>query len=188
LLRIAEVPGYDGRFGALALPGAVGAPGDTTRRARLERLRRATPPEHYALLDEWWSQPVLYDLSVTSATATRLPDGRYRVDAKIDATKAAVREGQETALAMDDSLEVAIYAEYPNGSAASPSPLFTVQYGGRGPTELALIVDQQPRLCRARPAAAPHRPQPERQRAEDRGGSRDEDRSAHDASAMNSAR
>jgi ABC-2 type transport system permease protein len=133
----------NGALRALVEQAKSGGPAPTARDL-IEHLRRATPAEHHALLDEWWSQTVLYDLSVTSATATRLPDGRYRVDAKLDATKAAVREGQETALAMDDSLEVAIYAEYPNGSATSPPPLATIRHVISGPTELSLIVDRLP--------------------------------------------
>lgn len=111
----------------------------------IEHLRRATPPEHHALLDEWWSQTVLYDVRVASATVTPLPDGRFRVDARVDASRGEVRNGQETALAMDDALEVAIYADDPDRTDAGEHPLSRARHVLRGPTtNLSIIVDQRP--------------------------------------------
>lgn len=105
----------------------------------VEHLRRATPAEHHALLDEWWSQSVLYDLRIAAATATRLPDGRWRVEARVDAARTEVREGQETALAMNDTLDVALYAESPDGP-----PLAVARHAIRGTTDLSFIVEQRP--------------------------------------------
>lgn len=132
----------NGALRALVAQAKAGGPAPTVR-VLIEHLRRVTPAENHALLDEWWNQTVLYDLSVTSATATRLPDGRYRVDARVDATRTAVQKCEETSLAMDDSLEVAVYAEYPNGTATT-SPLSTARYVIRGPTDLSIVVDHQP--------------------------------------------
>jgi len=83
---------------------------------------------------------VLYDLRIAAATATRLPDGRYRVDARVDAARAAVQDGQETALAMNDALEVAVYAESPE----APQPLAKARHVIRGSTDLSIIVSQRP--------------------------------------------
>ncbi|KFE70457.1 ABC transporter permease/M1 family aminopeptidase [Hyalangium minutum] len=139
---IGEAP-INGALRALVAQAAAGGPAPTVRDL-IGHLRRATPAEHHALLDEWWSQTVLYDLSVTSATATRLPDGRYQVDARIDAARTQVRDGQETALAMDGTVEVALYAESSGGPAAGAPPLSVVRQVIRGPTDLSLIVDQRP--------------------------------------------
>lgn len=128
---------------ALVAQAASGGPAPTVRDL-IEHLRRVTPPEHHALLDEWWSQTVLYELRVASATATRLPDGRYRVDTQVDAARISVHNGRETPLPMDDALEVAIYANSPDGRSTSGAPLSTTRYVLRGSTDLSIIVDQRP--------------------------------------------
>lgn len=131
----------NGALRALLVQAKAGGRAPTAKDL-LEHLRRATPSEHHALLDEWWSQTVLYDLRIATATATRLPDGRYRVEARVEATRTEVRDGKETPLPMDDTLQVAVYAESPQGAGAPP--LAMARHVIRGTTDLSLIVDQRP--------------------------------------------
>jgi aminopeptidase N len=118
-----------------------GAP--VTARDLGDALARATPPEHRAQLDEWWNRIVLDDVRVVSAHATPMTDGRFRVEARIDGTRSELVEGRETPLAMEGTVEVAIYAEHPDRSAAAPLAVTTHSLHGT-PAGLAIAVDGKP--------------------------------------------
>jgi len=79
-------------------------PGAPTAAQLVEELRRVTPAEHHPLLDEWWNQMVIYELAVASARATRLPEGRTRVEATIVARK-------NNGAPLREPLDVAVYDE-----------------------------------------------------------------------------
>lgn len=74
-------------------------------------------PEQRALVDQWLRRVVLYDLAVGSASYRPLPDGRRRLTARVRAAKSERRGGRDFPLAMDEVLDVAVYAA---GPAAMP--------------------------------------------------------------------
>jgi aminopeptidase N len=108
----------------------------------VEHLRAVTPPDHHALLDEWWSRIVLYDLRVVSATAVPESGGRYRVSARIQASRAEVNGRSETPLPMVGAVDVAVHAQHPDRSDAPPLHVERVRLGAS--TEVAFEVAGTP--------------------------------------------
>lgn len=143
MMALHDLIGEEGVNGALRSLLAQSASGGRAPTAAdlVEALRRATPVEQRHLVDEWLSQVVLYDLRVVSAKAHPLPDGRYRVEARIEASRSAVGDGAETPLPMHEALDVAVYAEDP--SAGRP-PLSMERHLIEGPTSLSVVVEGKP--------------------------------------------
>ena len=116
-----------------------------------EALRSAAPAEHRALIDQWWRQVVLYDLRIGDARAEQLADGRYRVVAHVTAGKHALVDGEATALAMAEAIEIAVHDRYPT-SAASRDGLIQVERRVLGgDTEVVLEVNTLPRTISVDP-------------------------------------
>ncbi len=110
-----------------------------TPRDLVAALRAEAPPERRALVDQWVSEVVTYDLAVESAAARPLPDGRWRVAARIRAGKTARRGGADVPLPMDEEIDVAVLA------GAEGPPLHAGKHRLRGGTsEVVLVVDRRP--------------------------------------------
>ena len=102
----------------------------------------ATPAQR-VLIEQWTREVVMYDLAVESASVQRLPDGRYRVTARIRAGKAARRATADVPLEMDEMLDVALFA----ADAAGPAgvPLYVAKQRIRGAvTEVSIVVSGRP--------------------------------------------
>src|SRR5687768_2753736 len=113
-----------------------------TARDLLEALRAATPAQHHAQLDEWWTRVVLDDWRVASAKATRQSEGRVRVDARIEASRAEVTGGREVPIPVDDDIEIAIYAGHPDRGDAPPLSMTTHRL--RGANDVSVMVEGTP--------------------------------------------
>ena len=109
----------------------------------LRHLRGVTPQEHHELLDEWWKQIVLYDLSVESAVYEPTADGRYRVTIEVSASKSALHEGIEEPIDMDEKLDVALFSQHPNARGFT-SMFHREKLRVRRATQLKVIVDERP--------------------------------------------
>jgi ABC-type transport system involved in multi-copper enzyme maturation permease subunit len=88
----------------------------------IDALRAAVPPEQHGLLVELFERIGVYDLRVEQATAQKRADGRYDVTIawraghdQVDGT------GKTTAIALDDDIDLGVFAA-PVGSDA-PAPL-----------------------------------------------------------------
>lgn len=93
---------------------------------------------HRALIEQWMTQVVFYDLKVESATYEPLADGRYRVTARIAAAKKARRGTEDVPLAMDESLDVVVSSE-------DEAPLYAAKHRFTGAvTEVSVIVNERP--------------------------------------------
>jgi hypothetical protein len=114
-----------------------------TARDLLEALHREAPPEHHALIDQWWKEIVLYDLGLEAATVAPLPDGRFRVTVRVQAGKVAVREGEEVPLPLDEVLDFALYAQHPDGRGED-NVLRVEHRRVTGDGEVTWIVDHPP--------------------------------------------
>ncbi|MFP2958554.1 M1 family aminopeptidase [Myxococcus sp. 1LA] len=96
------------------------------------------------LVDQWLTEVVLYDLKVEFAACEPLADGRYRVTARMSASKYARRNGQDVRLPMDEPLDVAVFAG-PSESPSGDAPLYAAKHRFTdGITEISLTVNQQP--------------------------------------------
>jgi ABC-2 type transport system permease protein len=75
----------------------------------VERLRAVTPPDKAYLIDDLFESIVLYENRADSATARRLPDGRYAVTIHASAGKVRAGElGEEKPAALADYIEFGV--------------------------------------------------------------------------------
>nr|QLH55558.1 hypothetical protein [Myxococcus virescens] len=105
----------------------------------LARLHDVATESARPLVNQWLTEVVLYDLKVESAACEPLPDGRYRITARISAAKHARRNGQDVSLPLDERLDVAVFA----GPSESIQSTVKHRFTG-GLTEISLTVDQPP--------------------------------------------
>jgi hypothetical protein len=140
-----DLIGEDAVNGVLAsLMDDVRADRKPTAKDLVARLREATPENERALVDQWWNEIVLYDLRLQRATVTALPDGRYRVALKIHAEKTRVDdEGHEAPLPMDEMLDLAAYARFPD-AAHRGDALYNGRHRITSEGEVELVLDQRP--------------------------------------------
>ena len=104
----------------------------------LQHLRAVAPTQHHALIDEWLTDVILYDLKLTSATSRRLADGRHEVTLRITAAKHRIRETAEEPLAFAEALEVGLFA--PDGK-----PLYLAKHALRdGAQDVVVVVEKEP--------------------------------------------
>ncbi|WAM27193.1 M1 family aminopeptidase [Myxococcus sp. NMCA1] len=103
----------------------------------LALLHEEATEEARPLVDQWLTQVVLYELKVESAAVEPLADGRYRVTARISASKHARQNGQDVPLPMNESLDVAVLSQ--DATLYAAKHRFT-----GGITEVSLTVDQRP--------------------------------------------
>jgi hypothetical protein len=77
----------------------------------LDYIRAETPVEKRPLLEELFAQIVFYDNRVAEARVQRRADGKYEVEVEYEAAKrAADGLGKESALGLDDWIEVGAFA------------------------------------------------------------------------------
>ncbi|NVJ08325.1 hypothetical protein HUW63_24190 [Myxococcus sp. AM001] len=114
-----------------------------TARDLLALLHDETTEATRPLVDQWLTEVVLYDLKVESAACEPLADGRYRVTARMSASKHARRNGQDVPLPLDESLDVAVFTGPPD--ASGDAPLYATKHRFTdGLTEISLTVDERP--------------------------------------------
>ena len=103
-------------------------------------LRAVTPPSLHYLLTDLFETITLWDLETQSATARRLPDGKYEVTLGIDAQKLrADGVGRETTTPMNDLVEVAVFA------AGKDAPIYLARHRIRtGRQTLKISVPVEP--------------------------------------------
>ncbi|HET7228358.1 MAG TPA: M1 family aminopeptidase, partial [Longimicrobium sp.] len=100
-------------------------------------------PQDRLLIEEWTREVVMYDLAVESASVQPLPDGRYRVTARIRAAKTARRGTADVPLPMDEMLDLAVLGA--GESTSDLAPLYLAKHRIRdGVTEVSVIVPRRP--------------------------------------------
>jgi hypothetical protein len=121
-------------------------------------LRAVTPPSLHYLLTDLFETITLWDVKTQSASARRLPDGRYEVTLEVLAQKLrADGTGVETATPMNDFVEVGVFA------SGKTDPLYLVRHRIRtGKQTLRIIVPQEP----SRAGVDPYRKLIERERGD----------------------
>jgi len=104
-------------------------------------IREVTPLQYQSLIDEWTRDRVLYDLSMTSATSHRLPDGRFEVTMQVVAHKS--RDDQPE-LPIDDAIEIGLFAIDPDDAEEKDVIHLAAQPVHSGANTISVIVDKQP--------------------------------------------
>ena len=78
----------------------------------IDSLKQATPPEYQYLYDDMWQSITLYENHAKSATASRLPDGRYQVRLVLGSRKLrSDGKGQESQIAEHDFIDIGLLDE-----------------------------------------------------------------------------
>ena len=105
-------------------------------------LREAAPPELQSVITDMLERIVLFDNKAVTATWSRTPDNRYKVQLTLDARKVnADGQGNETEMPLDDWIDVGIFA----GDKDHPKPLYLEKHHFTNKeTRLELIVKDQP--------------------------------------------
>jgi hypothetical protein len=116
-----------------------GPEGRPTSLGLVERLVRAAPERDRALVEEWLTRIVLYDLRVESASAAPRDDGRYDVTVRVAASRSAFDgAGNESPLGLDEAIDVGVYGG--DGTA-----LHLERHALReGSNEISVVVDAPP--------------------------------------------
>jgi ABC-2 type transport system permease protein len=110
-------------------------------------LRAEAPADKQALITDLFEKITLYDLKATGAQATRLPDGRWRVDLKVDAAKFyAAGKGRETKAPMAENLWVGLFSRKPDDKAFGAGDVIFMQRRPivSGAQTVSVIVDRKP--------------------------------------------
>jgi ABC-2 type transport system permease protein len=90
-------------------------------RQLVEALRAQTPAEFQYLIDDGFNRIVLYDDKALTATARRLPAGKYEVTLEVQARKSQVdAEGNETPMPLADYIEIGVFS----GKKDEEKPLY----------------------------------------------------------------
>ena len=119
----------------------------TTSLDLLRDLRQATPDSLQYLLTDMFERITLYENKADSVSATKLPDGRYRVDMVLSAKKVyADSAGNETpAKRMNDLIDVAVLGQQKINGNWQDVPLYRQKRRFHaGTTRLSVIVPSKP--------------------------------------------
>ena len=118
----------------------------TTTVELLDYIRAETPPEKQRLLDELFAQIILYDNKVTMAKAVKRPDGKFDVTLDVSALKREVDGlGKETAVPIDDWMEVGVFARSPGDDEDRERVLYLQkQHITPATKQISVVVDDEP--------------------------------------------
>src|SRR5690606_27825941 len=88
-------------------------------------IREEAGPDQQQLITDLFEKITLYDNRVTEATAKKLGDGRYEVTMTLHAAKLyAAGKGRETPAAMDDRVEIGVFARGSSGKERDEKVLY----------------------------------------------------------------
>jgi aminopeptidase N len=97
----------------------------TTSAELIEYIRAEASPEQQGLITDLFQSITFYDNRVIDAKATKRADGRWDVTLSLKAAKVySDGLGKETPAAMDDQVEVAVFARAPGADEADERVLF----------------------------------------------------------------
>jgi ABC-type transport system involved in multi-copper enzyme maturation permease subunit len=159
------------RLGADAVNGALrrfrekhggpGAPAPTSR-ALYAELQAVTPDSLRPLLADLFEHITLWDVRADSAHAEPDGAGAWRVTLHVDASKARADSiGRQTPIAMDDLVEIGVFADGTGGDGGTGEPLYLKPHRIRGGRQtITVTVPRRP----ARAGIDPRRTLIERER------------------------
>jgi len=126
--RLREEMGEDALNRALSrfvVDRRFGMPPYPTSLDLLRYIREEAGPDRQQLVTDLFEKITLYDNRVAGATARKLPDGRYEVTMTLHAGKFhADGKGREAAVAMDDRVEIGVFADGPSGEEKDERVLY----------------------------------------------------------------
>lgn len=119
-----------------------------TSRDLIADLRAATPARLHHVITDLFDTITLWNFQVEDATTKRRPDGRYDVQLRLAASKVRADPlGRETAIPIDDDVDVGVFGVASNGDALG-TPLGMHKVHLTQPiTTVTLTVDREPVLA-----------------------------------------
>jgi hypothetical protein len=118
----------------------------TTTLEMLDYIRAQTPPEKQRLIEELFAKIVLYDTKVAAASAQPRADGKFDVRIEYETQKVeADGAGRETPLAVDDWMEVAVFARRQGEGEHTERALYLQpQHITKAKGAIDVVVDAEP--------------------------------------------
>lgn len=118
----------------------------TTSKEFVQALKAGTNGQWKHLIDDSFWKITLYDNRVVSATAKKLPDGKYRVTMKVHAAKYyADDKGKQSRGKMNIPVDIGVFAKSPDGVEADQKILHLAKRKvDDGDSTITLTVDGKP--------------------------------------------
>jgi aminopeptidase N len=118
----------------------------TDTRELIADLRAQAGPQYQGLITDFFDKITLFDDRMVSATAKKLPDGKYEVTLHVHAAKYyADGKGKETRARVDIPIEIGVFAKAKDGEEQDEQPLFLQKYPVKdGDSTITLTVDGKP--------------------------------------------
>jgi ABC-type transport system involved in multi-copper enzyme maturation permease subunit len=118
----------------------------TTSRELVSYIRAETPADLQHVIEDLFEHITLYDNRAREATVTKTSDGRQRVVIQVEARKFRADEvGNENEVAMNDLVDVGVFAAAAGGASGEGKPLYLAKHRlGSGPQQIEVIVDGEP--------------------------------------------
>ncbi|MGH8232628.1 MAG: M1 family metallopeptidase, partial [Rhodanobacteraceae bacterium] len=118
----------------------------TDTRDLIADLRAEAGPEYQNLITDFFDKITLFDDRMVSATAKKLPDGKYVVTMHVHAAKYyADGKGKETRAKVDIPIEIGVFAKAKDGEEQDEKPLYLEKYPVRdGDSTIVVTVDGKP--------------------------------------------
>ena len=122
------------------------SPPYTTSAELLEYLRAEARPDQQGLITDLFEKITFYDNRVVSASSKKLAGGKYEVTMQLRAGKLyADGKGKETPGALDDWVEVGVFARGPSGKEADEQVLSLQRRRvTQAETKVTVVVDREP--------------------------------------------
>jgi ABC-2 type transport system permease protein len=107
--------------------------------ALIDEIQKVTPPQMQYLIHDFFEVITLYDNRALSASAKKLPDGKYEITMKVTAKKMqAGEQGDETEVAMDDFVDIGALDDMGASIAAQRQRVKS------GESEVKIVIDRMP--------------------------------------------
>lgn len=118
----------------------------TTSRELLAYLREGTDPKHHRLIEDLFEKIVFFDNRVKEARAVKREDGKYAVTLALHSAKLeAAGKGEETEVALDDEIEIGVFARPKGGKEKDETVLYLQRHRiTEQDTTLEIVVDEEP--------------------------------------------
>lgn len=118
----------------------------TDTRELMADLRAKAGPRYQHLITDFFDKITLFDDRMVTATAKKLPDGKYQVTMHVHAAKFyADGKGKETRAKVDIPIEIGIFVKAKDGEEQDEKPLYLKKYPVQdGDSTLTFTVDGKP--------------------------------------------
>jgi hypothetical protein len=118
----------------------------TYSREFVDFLREAIPEGRESLIEDLFENITLWDNRAREARMERLPDGRFRVEVDVESQKfRADGQGNETAIGVDDWVDIAVFGEKQPGGVAAGKLLALEKRRLEGESaSFEIVVDEEP--------------------------------------------